>query len=110
MKIIYICHKFRGDPAGNAERVRRICAALKRDSVPLAPQLMLPAFIDESTERELAIAHCLRLVAVADEVRVYGEPTEGMLLEIAEARRFGIPIVFVEDHNDDDPQAKLEAV
>ena len=110
MRVIYICHAFRADPAGNAERVRRICEALKNDCVPLAPQLMLPAFIDDATERDLALAHCLRLVAVADEVRVYGEPTEGMLLEIAEARRLGIPIVFVDDHKRDDPQALLEAV
>jgi hypothetical protein len=61
--------------------------------VPIAPHLILPAYIDESTERELALDHCLRLVAVADEVLVFGSPTEGMRLEIAEARRLGIPVV-----------------
>ena len=54
--LVYICHPFRGDSAGNAERVRRICETLKRHCVPLAPQLLLPSFIDEATERELAIA------------------------------------------------------
>ena len=109
-KLVFICHAFRNDRAGNAERVRRICEALKNDCVPLAPQLTLPAFIDEATERELAIVHCLRLVAAADELRVYGEPTDGMRLEIGEAMRLGIPVVFVEDAKRDDPQAKLRAV
>lgn len=77
MRRIYICHPFRGEQMGNAERVRRICESLKHDCVPLAPQLMLPAFIDEATESDLAIAHCLRLVAAADEIRVYGRADGG---------------------------------
>lgn len=36
---------------------------------------------------------CLGLVVLADEVRVYGEPSAGMLEEIAEARRLGIPVI-----------------
>ena len=36
---------------------------------------------------------CLSLVALADEVRVYGEPSKGMRLEIAEAERLGIPVM-----------------
>ena len=95
-RLVYVCHRYRGDPAGNVERVRRICAALKHDCVPLAPHLLLPAFIDEATERALALRHCLRLVAAVDEVRAYGEPSEGMRLEIAEARRLGIPVVYAD--------------
>lgn len=95
MKLVYICHPFAADPAGNAERVRRICEELKHHGVPLAPHLLLPGFIDEVTERDLALQHCMRLVAACDEVRAYGEPTEGMRLEIAEARRLGIPLLRV---------------
>ena len=94
----------------NRERVRQICEGLKDKCVPLAPQLMLSAYINEATERDLAIAHCLGLVATADELLVYGEPTEGMQLEIAEARRLEIPVVFVADAKRDDPQAKMRAV
>jgi hypothetical protein len=61
--------------------------------LPIAPQLYLPAFLDETTERNLALQFCLRLVALADEVRVYGEPTAGMRLEIDEARRLEIPVL-----------------
>jgi hypothetical protein len=65
--------------------------------LPLPPQLFVPGFIDEATERDLALGLCLKLVALADEVRVYGELTDGMRLEIAEANRLGIPVVEVEE-------------
>ena len=95
-KIVYVCHRFTGDPAGNVERVRRIAEALKHECVPLVPHLLLPAYVDELTERSLALTHCSRLVAAADEVRVFGEPTAGMAIEITEARRLGIPVVFAD--------------
>ena len=110
MSMVYICHPFRGDPNGNIERVRRICQALKHEHVPLAPHLLLPVYIEEATERDLALRHCLRLIAAVDEVRVFGEPTEGMQLEIAEARRLGIPVVFVDGCKRNDPQVHLRAV
>ena len=42
----------------------------------------------------VALSMCLRRVALADEGRVYGKPTDGVKLEIAEAERLGIPIVY----------------
>ena len=94
-RLVYICHPFANDPPGNAERVRRICEELKHRCVPLAPHLLLPAYFDETTERDLALRHCLRLVAACDELAVYGEPTAGMQLEIAEARWLGISVTQV---------------
>jgi hypothetical protein len=61
--------------------------------LPLAPQIDLPEFLAEATERDIALRICMGLVRLAEELRVYGEPTEGMQREIAEARRLGIPIV-----------------
>jgi len=55
--------------------------------------LLFPQFLDETTERDLALQLCLRLVALADEVRVYGDVTAGMRLEIDEAHGLGIPVV-----------------
>jgi hypothetical protein len=110
MKIAYICHAYRGDPAGNAELVRQICQELKGECVPLAPHLMLPSYLNDATERDLALRHCLRLVAACDEMRVFGEPTQGMRLEIAEARRLGVPVVVVDDGQERRPPGRdLEA-
>ena len=36
---------------------------------------------------------CLEIVSLSCEVRVYGEPMPGMLLEIAEASRLRVPVV-----------------
>jgi len=95
-KIVYVCHRFTGDPAGNVERVRRIAEALKHECVPLVPHLLLPAYVDELTERSLALTHCLRLVAAADEVRVFGEPTAGMRSRSPRRGGLGIPVVFAD--------------
>ena len=96
-KVVYICHPFRGDIAGNRERVRRICAAVKRDYVPLAPHLLLPAYIDEATERDLALEHGLALLRGADEMWVCADDvSEGMAGEIAEALRLGVSVYRID--------------
>ncbi len=96
-KVVYICHPFRGDVAENRERVRRICLAVKRDYVPLAPHLLLPAYIDEATERDFALEHGLSLLRGADELWVCGDDvTDGMVGEITEARRLGVPVYRID--------------
>jgi hypothetical protein len=56
----------------------------------------VPQFLSESTERDLALRVTRVLVGRVDEVWVYGKPTAGMCLEIAEAERLGIPVVMKE--------------
>lgn len=90
-KVVYICHPFRGDVAANRERVRRICAAIKHDYVPLAPHLLLPTYIDEAAERDLA------LLRGADEMWVCADDvSEGMTSEITEAMRLGVPVYRID--------------
>lgn len=91
---VYIAHPFSADVPGNTERVRQICrGVLAEGHVPIAPQLYLPAFVDEATERELALCLCEQLVAVCDAVWIFGaELTAGMQREIAAAYRRGIPV------------------
>lgn len=95
MKRVYVCHA--GDPGANTG-VRVICRSLvERGDLPIAPQLYLPMFINGETESDLALAICLELVAICDEVRVYGnEVTAGMCREIDRAEALGIPVRFVE--------------
>lgn len=91
---IFISHPFSSSPEGNCSRVAKVARRLALEGhLPIAPAIYFPAFLEEATERSLAMKLCLQLVALADEVRVYGEPSEGMRLEIAEAERLGIPVV-----------------
>ncbi len=93
---IYVCHPYANDPPRNVERVRGICRQLVAVGyLPIAPHLYLPAFIDEATERELALSLCLELVDLSDELRVFGtDLTIGMGREIQHAKQRGIPIQY----------------
>ena len=94
MAIIFVSHPFSSNPQRHQKRLHAIARRLVLEGHnPLVPQLYLPQFVDESTERDLALRLCLELVAVVDELWVYGEPSEGMRLEITEALRLGIPVV-----------------
>ena len=96
MPSVYICHPFGSDPHGNSDRVRKICRWFAQQGyLPLAPHIYLPQFLDEATEREIAMDLCRRLIALADELLVFGEPTAGMLMEMEEARRLDVPVVHV---------------
>ena len=95
---IYVCHPFTDDPQASTDRVRELCRALTESGyLPVAPQLYLPQFLDEATERERALSLCLELVGACDEVRVYGgRVTAGMRREIERAEALSIPVRFVE--------------
>ena len=96
---VYVCHPFRDAPEANTARVRAICRSLVEiGHVPVAPQLYLPHFVDESTERERAMRLCLNLLDACDEMRVYGAPvSDGMRLELDYADYQAIPVRFEEE-------------
>jgi len=98
LRRIYVCHPFAADPEGNAERVRALCLVLVECGVlPIAPQIYLPQFVDETAHRDRALQLCLGLLEVCDEVRVYGgRITSGMRLEIEHAESLGLPVRFVD--------------
>ena len=93
---VYIAHPFSSDIAGNTERVRRICReVVEAGHLPIAPQLYLPAFIDEATERVLALRLCEELLACCDMLWLFGaEISPGVAHEIAIAKRRGMPVVI----------------
>jgi hypothetical protein len=93
---VYVCHAYADDPPRNVERVRGICRRLvAKDLLPIAPHLYLPAFVDEATERETALALCIELLDACDELRVFGATlTTGMGREIDHAKQRRIPIHF----------------
>lgn len=94
MSVVFISHPFTANPKENMDRVSAIACRLAIEGhVPFAPQLFLPLFLDETTERHIALRICLKLVSLADKLHIYGEISEGMTLEIQDAISLGIPVV-----------------
>ena len=64
--------------------------------LPVTPHLLFPQFLNEGIEEErrLGIAMVMELLALCDEVWVFGEATEGMAAEIASATAQGKEIIF----------------
>jgi hypothetical protein len=90
---IYVCHAWSNDPVANATDVEFICRAIvAKSALPIAPQIYLSRFMDESTQREQAMNFCLQLLADCDLVLAFGTPTDGMRRELTFARSRGIPV------------------
>ena len=92
---VYVAHPYSDDPVDNVHRVRAICRAVVDEGhVPIAPHLFLPAFVDEATERDLALRLCIELVRGCDALWFYGTRiSPGMEREISAAQVRGIPVV-----------------
>lgn len=92
---VYVAHPYSDDPVGNVRRVRAICRAVVDEGhVPIAPHLFLPAFVDEATERDLALRICTEFVTCCDALWFYGTRiSPGMEREISAAQAHGIPVV-----------------
>lgn len=86
MKTVYICHPYSNDPTGNAAACREICRRIFAADVgilPMAPQCYLPAFVDDATQRDLAMHACIELMHRCDQLWVFGDTlTPGMRQEI----------------------------
>lgn len=96
MKKIFICSPFRGDIEANTAKVKFYAMILaKAGSIPIAPHLYFPQFLDENSqsERMTGIEMGVELMNECDEVRVYGfNITEGMKFELNHAREKRIPV------------------
>lgn len=98
--LVYICSPFSGDISGNIDRARRYSRfAVDSKAIPLAPHLLFPQFMYESTERELAVFMDMVLLGRCEEVWVFGSHiSDGMAVEIEKAKRKQIRIrYFTED-------------
>ena len=97
--IAYICSPYSGDTERNAEAARRYSRyATDQGYIALAPHLLLPQYMSEETERELAISTDLRLLGLCQEIWVFGDTvSEGMRREIAHAETAGIPVRYVKE-------------
>ncbi len=77
--VVYIASKYAGDIPHNTDMARRYSRyAIEKGYIPLTPHLLLPQFLSEETERDLAISIDLRFLALCEELWVCGEISEGM--------------------------------
>lgn len=94
--IVYICSPFSGDVEGNTIKARKYSRfAVDQGAIPLAPHLLLPQYMDEKTERGLAMQMDMVLLAHCLEIWVFGSfISEGMEAEIARAKQRGMKIRY----------------
>ncbi len=87
--LVYICSPYSGDVEKNTCRARAYSRfAVVKHAIPIAPHLLYPQFMDEDTERELALFMGIVLLGKCDEVWVFGDTiSEGMAAEIARAKK-----------------------
>ena len=98
--LVYICSPYSGDTEGNTGKARRFSRfAVDQGAIPLAPHLLLPQFMSDGTERELAMFMDMVFLGKCEQLWVFGENiSEGMAAEIAKAEKRNMNIrYFTED-------------
>lgn len=91
--LIFVCSPYRGDTETNTQNARRYCRlVMEQGGIPFAPHLLFTQFLDEenATERKQGLRMGMEMLKLCDELWAFGEPTEGMRMEIAQAECLGI--------------------
>lgn len=96
LPLIYICSQFSGDIEGNTVKARKYSRfAVDSGVVPIAPHILLPQFMREDTERELALYMDMVFLSKCQEVWVFGTfISSGMAAEIAKAEQLNMKVRF----------------
>ena len=94
--LVYICTPYSGDVDRNTEKARRYCRfAVNQGAIPLAAHLLLPQFMSETRERDLALFMDMVLMGKCEQVWVFGEKiSSGMAAEIAKAKKKNMTIRY----------------
>lgn len=87
--LVYLCSPFSGDIEGNTQRARAYSRfAVDQGAVPLAPHLLLPQFMSEKTERDLALFMDMVFLGRCEQLWVFGKNiSSGMAAEIDKAKQ-----------------------
>ena len=94
--LVYICSPLSGDIMGNMDKARKYSRfAVDKKAIPIAPHLLFPQFMDEETERELAMFMDMVLLGRCEELWVFGSViSKGMKEEISKAGRKNMKIRY----------------
>jgi hypothetical protein len=89
--LVYICSPYRGNTNVNIENARRYSRfAVRNHSIPFAPHLLFPQFMDDTLDEERQTAMSMNHVMLTKcgELWVFGSSiSEGMAQEIKWAKR-----------------------
>ena len=97
---IYVASKYAGDVERNTAFAVNCCRRVIDDGcMPIASHLLYPQMLDDNNpdEREMGLMFGLALLAVCDEVWVFGEVSAGVAREVAEAKRLKKRIRYFEE-------------
>lgn len=95
-KWVYICSPYHGDTQENTRKALKYCQfAAEQKRLPICPHVYFTRFLDDNNPvmRALGLMYGLDLMFLCDEIWVCGETvSEGMSMELKEAKEAGIPI------------------
>lgn len=97
---IYVASRYAGDVDANvAEAVTYCRHVIDEGYMPVASHLLYPQILNDNNpeERELGLLFGLSLLAVCDEVWVFGTVSPGVAQEIEEAKRLKKQIRYFEE-------------
>lgn len=85
----YICSPYAGDIEKNMFRAKAFSRfAVEKNCIPVVPHLLFPQFMEEATERRLALKMGIVLLGKCGQVWVFGDViSEGMEAEITKAKK-----------------------
>jgi len=86
--VVYICSPYSGDVEANTEKARRYSRfAVDKGMIPFAPHLLLPQYMSEENERDLALFMGSVFLDKCAELWVFGNKVStGMAGEIQRAK------------------------
>ena len=94
-KLVYVCSPYRGNVQENERKAMSYCRfVIGCNKAPLAPHLLYPRFLNDSStlERDIAMQINKILLERCDEIWIFGDRiSAGMAKEIAYAKKLGIP-------------------
>ena len=97
---IYVASKYAGDVEKNTAFAVNCCRrVIDEGCMPIASHLLYPQMLDDNNpdEREMGLMFGLALLAVCDEVWVFGEISAVVAREVAEAKRLKKRVRYFEE-------------
>lgn len=100
-KKVYVASPYAGNVEENTAATLDYCRYVIRENcIPVASHILFAAsgmLNDDEADREMGLMFGLALLAVCDEVWVFGEVSAGMQQEITEAKRLGKRVCYVKE-------------